>query len=220
MKILLADDHAIVRDGLRSLLENDLDLNIKVIGEAENGLQAVNKAEELCPDLIIMDIMMSEMDGIQATDIIKKRLPKIEVIILSMYSNASYVKRAIKAGAKGFILKDDAFNEIHMAIKQVRSGNLYFSPSFPYASLSVINNKETEDIFEKYNELTAREKEVFVLTALGNSRKQISEKLYISVKTVDQHRKNIKEKLEIDSQSEIVKVFQYLTLLTDHAKNI
>ena len=212
MKILLADDHTIVRNGLRSLLENDLELGIKVIGEAENGLQAVQKAEGLCPDLVIMDIMMSEMDGIQATDIIRKRLPKTEVIILSMYSNASYVKRAIKAGAKGFIIKDDAFNEIQNAIEEVSRGKLYLSPSFPYTKISVIqSNIETEDIYDKFNKLTPREKEVFMLTAVGNSRRQISEKLYISMKTVDQHRKNIKDKLDANSQSDIIKVYQYIT---------
>lgn len=212
MKILLADDHTIVRNGLRSLLENDLELGIKVIGEAENGLQAVQKAEGLCPDLVIMDIMMSEMDGIQATDIIRKRLPKTEVIILSMYSNASYVKRAIKAGAKGFILKDDAFNKIQNAIEEVSRGKLYLSPSFPYTKISVIqSNIETEDIYDKFNKLTPREKEVFMLTAVGNSRRQISEKLYISMKTVDQHRKNIKDKLDANSQSDIIKVYQYIT---------
>lgn len=212
MKILLADDHTIVRNGLRSLLENDLELDIKVIGEAENGLQAVQKAEELCPDLVIMDIMMSEMDGIQATDIIRKRLPKTEVIILSMYSNASYVKRAIKAGAKGFIIKDDAFNEIQNAIEEVSRGKLYLSPSFPYTKISFRqSNIETEDIYDKFNKLTPREKEVFMLTAIGNSRQQISEKLYISMKTVDQHRKNIKDKLDANSQSDIIKVYQYIT---------
>ena len=212
MKILLADDHTIVRNGLRSLLENDLELDIKVIGEAENGLQAVQKAEELCPDLVIMDIMMSEMDGIQATDIIRKRLPKTEVIILSMYSNASYVKRAIKAGAKGFILKDDAFNKIQNAIEEVSRGKLYLSPSFPYTKISFRqSNIETEDIYDKFNKLTPREKEVFMLTAIGNSRQQISEKLYISMKTVDQHRKNIKDKLDANSQSDIIKVYQYIT---------
>ncbi|NLK93175.1 MAG: response regulator transcription factor [Bacteroidales bacterium] len=212
MKILLADDHTIVRNGLRSLLENDLELDIKVIGEAENGLQAVQKAEELCPDLVIMDIMMSEMDGIQATDIIRKRLPKTEVIILSMYSNASYVKRAIKAGAKGFIIKDDAFNEIQNAIEEVSRGKLYLSPSFPYTKISFRkSNIETEDIYDKFNKLTPREKEVFMLTAIGNSRQQISEKLYISMKTVDQHRKNIKDKLDADSQSDIIKIYQYIT---------
>ncbi len=203
MQVVIADDHVIVREGLKSLIINDLKLD--VVGEADNGLDAIKQAELLRPDLIIMDIAMPEMDGIQAAAIIKERFSKIHIIILSMHANNTYVRKALKAGVSAFILKDSAFEELTDAIRVINDNKRYLS--------NVLVNGVIEDYLEQvgtdhledyYNTLTSREKEVFYLITRGYSREKISDQLSVSPRTIDQHKQRIKEKLDMKTQDELI----------------
>jgi len=205
LRILLADDHTILRQGLRTLLE--MDSAYDVVGEAQDGLQAVELAECRRPEIIIMDIAMPVFDGIKATEKIKKRFSsEIKVIILSMHDDKSFIRQAFKAGASGFLLKETAFDELKVALEVVREGKLYLSPSLLQSVLqSYLASTSDEEIATKYERLTPREKEVLRLLLKGCRRQEVAELLYISLKTVDQHKKKIKEKLEIKNEEELHK---------------
>ncbi len=210
MRIILADDHAMIRQGLRSLLTS---LSCyEVIGEVDNGTKAVELAEELNPDLIIMDIVMPEFDGIAATSIIKKRQPGIKIIILSMYSDNSYIRRAFKAGASGYILKEAAFDELRLGMEAIKKGNPYLSSAVlqcvidEFLHITPVRESQTA-----YNKLTPREKEVFKLLTKGYNRHAIAKELFISPKTVDQHKQNLKEKLNFHSESDLLRFADQLT---------
>ncbi len=212
INIIIADDHVMMREGLKSLIENDL--KYKVIGETGSGIETIKMAESLFPDIIIMDISMPDMDGIQATAIIKDRDPKIKIIILSMHNNSTFVKKALKYGAEGFVLKDSAFDDLATAIEAVKNSSYYLS--YPLIGTiiesyveSYVNN-ETEEL---YNTLSAREKEIFYFTVRGHSRKSISEFLCISLNTVDQHRRNVKAKLKCEKHEELINIAILLNFL-------
>jgi len=213
MKILLADDHAIVRSGLRSLLVHDLKMD--VVGEASNGQEAINAAESLMPDLIIMDIEMPVLDGIQASTIIKERFPDIKIIILSMHATKSLAKKALKAGASGFVLKSQAFEELANAINAVKKNLRYLSDplaNMVFEDYLKLLSEGNDEIYALYNSLTSREKEIFNYLAKGYERVIIAEILNLSPKTVDNHKASIKEKLHIKSQVDIIKIAKYLQL--------
>ncbi len=197
MKILIADDHAILRQGLVALLQDD-SIECTVVGEAENGLQVIEFVEKLRPDIVIMDISMPELDGLKATERLKKKYPKLKIIILSMYSEASYIRQAFSFGASGYLLKETAFDELKMALGIIRKGNIYLSSALlPLVLDGFADSMPDEDIIEKYHTLTKREKEVLHLIINGVKRSAIAEQLFISLKTVDHHKKNIKEKLDM-----------------------
>ena len=194
IRIILADDHTLVRAGINSLLKQIP--YIKVIAEADNGRKALQLARELEPDIVLMDIAMKEMNGLESTSRLTKKHPKTKVIILSMYANEDYVLKAFSVGASGYLLKDAAASELETAIKEVSLGKTYISPSI---SKHLVNAyKNPTNLKEKlYEKLTPRQREVLQLIAEGKSTKEIAFTLNLSVKTVETHRAQLMERLEI-----------------------
>jgi two-component system, NarL family, response regulator NreC len=206
IRILLADDHAILRSGLKLLLTNTP--NFEVVAEATDGVQAVDLARHLKPDIIIMDISMPKMDGITATAAIKKTLPDIKILVLTMHEDDAYLFRTIQAGGSGYVLKKAADTELVEAIHHVMSGGAFLRPAvttkLAQDYLERVAQKEPVEQ-DKYNKLTEREKEVLKLIAEGNTNAQIANILVISVRTVESHLAHVMEKLEIQNRSELVK---------------
>ncbi len=210
--VFLADDHTIVRQGLAKLLEGEP--NLRVVGEAENGREAVVKVEKLKPDIVLMDIAMPMLNGIEATRQIRKVCPQTKIIILSMHSHGRYISELFGLGASGYLLKSstgtDIINAIHTALK----GSTYLSPSISdkviedYLSLK---KKSHQD--DLYNRLSNREREVFQMIAEGRSTKEIAEILCLSPSTVKTHRANIKEKLEKDNISQLIQFAIHLGIV-------
>jgi len=203
IKILLADDHKIVRDGLRTLVEKEPDM--EVVGEAENGRRAVRLSRELAPDVVIMDVTMADLNGIEAARQIHKETPDVKVIALSMHSDRRFVAGMLEAGASGYLLKDCAFEELTRAIKNVVSNKIYLSPGITDVVVKDYLGKSTKASRSAFSELTNREREVLQLLAEGRSTKQIAESLHVSVKTIETHRRQIMEKLDIHSIAELTK---------------
>ncbi len=201
--IILADDHTIVRQGLAKLLEGEPDF--QVIGEAENGREAVSKVEELRPDVVIMDISMPLLNGIEATRQIKKIRPRTKVIILSMHSHDRYIKELFSLGASGYLLKDSTGRDIVKAIQAAMDGDTYMSPPISRLVIEDYVSTKTKSFREElYSSLSNREREVFQMIAEGHSTREISEILFISPSTVKTHRSNIMEKLKIENISQLV----------------
>jgi DNA-binding NarL/FixJ family response regulator len=203
IKVLIADDHQIVRDGLRSMLEKEP--WIKVVGEAEEGRTTLRLARELAPDVIIMDVSMPDLNGIEATRQIVAEFPTIKVIALSMHNDRRFVLNMIKAGAKGYLLKDSAFKELAKAIKVVVSNQTYLSGEIADILVQDYLSVATPDEFSAFHLLSPREREVLQLLAEGKSSNQIAENLHISVKTVETHRAQLMAKLKIKSIAELTK---------------
>jgi len=203
ISIILVDDHVIMRDGLRQLLEVESDL--EVIGEADDGREAVKLALEKKPDIVIMDVAMQDMNGIEATRQIKNENSDIKVIALSMYSERQIVVGIFRAGASGYLLKDSSSMELVEAVRTVYRGRNYLSQKISDIVLQEISDvkKDTESIGVEI--LTNRESEILQLISEGNSTKKIAEVLFISPKTVESHRANIMEKLNIHNIPELTK---------------
>lgn len=201
IRVLLADDHAILRKGLHALLDRVND--IEVIGEAQTGLEAIRQADENQLDVLVMDIGMPELNGIEATKRIKKQHPDIQIIILTVHSNEEYVSQIFHAGASGYIMKDSAPDELIEAIRSVARGNKYLSPKL---STLVVDEyiKPRSRVADPLESLTEREREILQLIGEGNSNKDIAEKLFISVKTVETHRTNLANKLDIHKTAELI----------------
>jgi DNA-binding NarL/FixJ family response regulator len=195
-RVLVADDHTIVRQGLRSILESESDM--KVVGEAADGREAVRKAVVLAPDVVVMDVSMPRMNGLEATARILKENQRVRVLALTMHNSEEYVYSLLKAGARGYLLKESAAAELVEAIRAVQGGGTYLHPSI---SVKVVNEylkrphpgtrPGRDDV------LTAREREVLQLIAEGNTNKEIAGQLMLSVKTIENHRTRIMDKLEI-----------------------
>jgi two-component system response regulator NreC len=203
-RILLADDHTIMRQGLRQILEHEGDFT--VVAEAGSGLEAIEQALEHQPDVAVVDIAMKELNGIEATAQILKRAPNTKVLILSMYSDERYVISAVKAGARGYVLKNSAGDELIRAVHEVRKGGTFFSPAVSKVyrngySRHLKGAREAEDPFES---LTERERHVYQLLAEGNSNKDIANRLDLSLHTVETHRWRIMEKMNLHSMAELV----------------
>ncbi|WP_421782166.1 response regulator transcription factor [Kiloniella litopenaei] len=190
ISVLLCDDHPLVRDGLRSCLE--LYDNIEVIGEATTGAEALAKAEELRPDVVLMDINMPELNGLDATEIFAEKYPEIKLLILSMHNNREYISSALRYGARGYVLKDVPSQEVVAAIEAVHLGGTYFSSGVS----KILMSYQDSDV---EGPLTTREQTILLLLAEGKSNKHVALELDISVRTVETHRKNIKRKLDISS---------------------
>ena len=203
MKILLADDHKVLRSGLRRILEEQTDL--EVVGEAADGREAVELAGQLHPDIVVMDIGMPKMNGMEATRQIMQRNPKLNVLILSMYSDENYVVQTLRAGARGYLLKDSAEDELIYAVRTVNSGVPYFSPRIARMlvgdSMQRLRNECVDDTYEL---LTPREREVLQLIAEGKSNKEVAAALFVSPTTIETHRARIMDKLDLHSTAEIV----------------
>ena len=201
--VLLADDHAIVRKGIRAVLENEPDMD--VVGEAETGRDAVQMAEELKPDVVIMDISMVDLNGIDATRQIIAAISGTKVIGLSMHSNKQFVQAMLRAGASGYLLKDCAFSEFATAVRQVMADKPYLSSSIASTVIQDYFHSVVESGPQPSSELTSREREVLQMIAEGNKTRQIASSLHVSVKTVETHRRNIINKLGLDSVAELTK---------------
>ncbi len=191
--VLLVDDHSLVRRGFRRILEDEE--GMKVVGEASNGVEAIRSAYELKPKVIVMDLSMPELDGVQATKEIVKHLPGTEVLVLSMHSDDNYVRNALDAGAKGYLLKSAIDVDLVGAIRSVSEGKRYIGSGLKY----VAHQQEDE-----LNRLTGREKQVLQLIAQGKSNKEIASLLELSVNTVSVHRANLMEKMNIHRTAELV----------------
>ena len=202
VRILIADDHGIVRKGLRLQLEQNPDF--EVVGEAADGREAVRMTEELKPNVVVMDIAMPNLNGIQATAQIVKRNPGTGVIILSMHSDESYLTRTLAAGAKGYLLKDSADVDLYRAVQSVGQGKSFFSPTIANKLLEDYMRQMQQRGLQIYDLLTDREKEIFQLLAEGRSNKEVAVKLDLSTSTVETHRTRIMQKLDLHSSAEIV----------------
>ena len=197
IKVLLADDHTVVRQGLRSLLAAEED--IEIVGEAESGRQAVQMAKKLLPDVIVMDIAMPLLNGLEATRQITKELPSSKVLILSSYNDDEYVQQLTEAGAVGYLIKQSAANELLKAIRETQKGNAYFSPSISRRLLERYRQAfiSGQPVRKTAEHLTSREAEVLQLIAEGKANKQMAGELCISIKTVEKHRQQLMNKLNI-----------------------
>jgi len=203
IRILLADDHGIIRQGLRSLLEKEPDM--QVVGEAEDGRKAIELVNECSPDIVIMDITMPNLNGVEATRHITGELSKSKVIALSIHSNRRFVADMLKAGASGYILKECLSDELVQAIRTVASGGRYLSPRITDVVIDDYVKRLSTTPESRIATLTARERQVLQLLAEGKSTKQIALDLHVSSKTIEANRRRIMEKLDIHSVAELTK---------------
>jgi DNA-binding NarL/FixJ family response regulator len=197
---LLVDDHPVVRKGINSCLARHE--HLQIVGEAADGVEALKKARELMPDIVLMDIDMPQKDGLEVTELLRKELPKIKVLILSMHSNTEYVMRIIQSGASGYILKEAPTEELVRAIDIINTGEAFFSPEVARAALNKYVRGGADD---PAAQLTNREREVLVQIAEGLSNKEIANKLGVGVRTVETHRERIMRKLNIHSVAGLTK---------------
>ncbi|MEJ2671539.1 MAG: response regulator transcription factor [Deltaproteobacteria bacterium] len=203
IKIVLADDHQIVRHGLRSLLSAEPDM--EVVGEADNGRAVVRMVQEKLPQVVIMDISMPDLNGIEATRQILNEAPGIKIIALSMHSDSLFVLNMFKAGASGYLLKDCALEELVKAVRTVLNRKIYLSPGISDIVVKDFVMGWSPPDSSAYSILTTREREVLQLMAEGRNTNQIAESLCVSVKTVEAHRKQMMNKLDIHSVAELTK---------------
>ncbi len=205
IRVLIADDHKIMLAGLRSLLEKQTD--IEVVGEADNGRKAVQMAQEQNPDVVVMDVSMPDLNGIEATTQIIESLPETRVIALSMHSDKRFVMGMLRAGASGYLLKDCASQELANAIVQVAVGKKYLSPEITGVVIDdfLLGGGSSEEVATAASQLSPREREVLQLIAEGWSTKQIASHLYVSIKTIETHRRQIMKKLDLHSIPDLTK---------------
>jgi DNA-binding NarL/FixJ family response regulator len=203
LKILIADDHGIVRTGLRLLLEREGE--IEVVGEAADGRELVRLATELKPDIAVVDIGMPLLNGIDAAAQVKREAPSVAIIILSMHADESYIARALNVGARGYLLKDTADDEIESAVRAVAAGKPYFSKQIAQTLLEdYVRLLRDRGVQDSYELLTDREREVLQLLAEGRSNKEVASVLNVSPYTVETHRNNLMQKLNLHNTADIV----------------
>jgi len=202
INVVLADDHTILRKGLKALLGRVSD--IEVVGEARTGTEVVTQVEDHVPDIVVMDIGMPELNGIEATKRILKMYPDTRILILTVHSNEEYIYQIFSAGAKGYLLKDSAPDELLTAIRAVLRNEKYLSPKLSSIVIDEYINPR-QKIRDPLDDLTEREREVLQLIGVGYKIKEIAEKLYISRKTVETHRTNLGKKLGLQTQAELIK---------------
>ena len=203
IKVLLADDHKIIRDGLRSLIEKHPEM--EVVGEADNGRLTIQLARELEPDVVIMDISMPDLNGIDATHQIVKDVPGVKVIALSMHSDKRFVVGMFKAGAAGYLLKDCAFDELEQAVKTVLADHTYLSPKIATVVIKDYVPQVSSEDTSALSVLSSREREVLQLLAEGKTIKEIASDLFLSVKTIETYRQRIMDRLGVHSLAELIK---------------
>lgn len=201
--ILLADDHALVRQGLRALLEAEP--NFKVIGEAGDGLETIKLVQKIKPDVVVLDVMMPNLNGLETTRQLSKQFPHTKIIILSMYDDEGFVLEALGNGASGYVLKDSNSSELVSAVMEVVAGRRYLSPPLSDRAISAYQQIAKSGTFDKYDTLTTREREVLQLTAEGQSHSEIANKLGISVRTAETHRANLMNKLNLHSKADLIR---------------
>jgi two-component system, NarL family, nitrate/nitrite response regulator NarL len=201
IKVLVADDHPVVRKGLQTCLGRQG--NLKIVGEAADGDEALRKTRELLPDVVLMDISMPGMNGLAVTQVLRKELPEIKVLILSVHNNKEYIFRVIQAGAHGYVSKEAPPEEVVRAIESVYEGEPFFSEDIARAALSEFVSSGGKK--EPFAQLTSREREVLVLIAEGKSNKEIADRLGIGVRTIETHRERIMRRLNIHSVAGLTK---------------
>lgn len=202
IRVLLAEDHTIVRKGLRSLLDDETE--IEVVGEAEDGQQAIELVQRVQPDVVLMDITMPVLNGLEATRQIKKLFPQVKVVVLTVHSSEEYIFQILRAGASGYVVKQAAVSELVQAIQTVYRGDSFLSPSI---SRQVVEEygRRAEAIEDKYDRLTDREREVLQLIAEGRANREIAQLLHVTVKTVEAHRAHLMDKLGLRSTAELTR---------------
>ena len=212
IKIIIADDHTIFRQGLRMLLAQEDDM--EVVGEAADGIEALELAKKHNPDIILLDIAMPNMDGVKVAGKIKKSLPQIKIIVLTSYSDDQFLYEFLKLGVSGFVLKDSASQELIYSIRKSHEGMVFFDPSVSKKVMEKFTQVSGgKSDFVNYGKLSDREKEVLRLVAEGCATKEVAEKLYISPKTVENHRANIMKKLNIRDRTGLTKYALRLGLI-------
>jgi len=201
IRVVIADDHHLVRQGLKALLENSRE--VEVIGEASTGYEAVEQVEKLQPDVVVMDLSMPRLDGVQAATRILELKSRTEVVIVSMHADTAIVQNLVRRGVKGYLLKDALGTELMFAIRSASAGKLYLSPTISEAVMNMLMTPSGEDVVV---DLTPREHEVLQLVAEGHTNTSIANTLNISVKTVEKHRANLMNKLEADDLATLIRV--------------
>lgn len=205
INVILADDHHLVRQGIRSLLEKSEDIN--VVAEAENGLEAVKLAERHEPNVLVMDIGMPRLNGVQAAEQIRNLGLATKVVILSMHSDETVVRQAIRSGAWGYLLKDSVATELLLAIRAAQRGEVYLSPAISKVVMTnFINGQKGIDDADGFDSLSLREREVLKLVAEGYTNKAIAETLFITIKTVEKHRANLMTKLHVQDLAGLIRI--------------
>jgi two-component system response regulator NreC len=204
IKVVLADDHTMVRAGVKALLEGSP--GIQVVGEAADGREAVKLAARLAPDVVVMDVAMPKLNGIEAARQIRRDRAECRIIMLSMHEDRQYIFEALRAGAGGYVLKDAAFSELVNAIRTVTGGQTYLSPAVAGTVLDdYVNRARGEVAGNELEKLSGREREVLQLIAEGRSSPEIAKQLHISIHTVDTHRRNIMDKLDVHNLAGLIK---------------
>jgi DNA-binding NarL/FixJ family response regulator len=204
IKVLIVDDHTLVRDGIRALLS--LVADIKVVGEAANGREALEKVRRLAPDVVLMDLAMPILGGLEATRRIRKRFPGIKVLALTQYEDREYIVPTIEAGARGFVSKTAAFSELASAIQAVYQGGSFLSPMAAAAVVEECQQKVAiEGEKDAYQHLTDREREMLKLVAEGYTAKEIADMLVIGLRTVETHKTNLMKKLDIHNKADLIR---------------
>lgn len=201
--IVLADDHHVVRQGIRSLLEREPDF--QVIGETADGLEVAQMVETLHPDILVLDLMMRDINGIDIMKVVSKRSPSTGVVILSMYGNEAYVLEALRAGAKAYVLKESSADELVRAIHEAAVGHRYLSSPLSEQAIEEYVRKTKDTGMDSYDTLTNREREVLHMAVQGCTNADIATRLYISRRTVETHRANMMRKLDIHTQTDLVR---------------
>jgi DNA-binding NarL/FixJ family response regulator len=201
--IILADDHPIVRCGLRALLESESDFSI--VGEASDGLEAVRLVEQVKPEVLILDLTMPGLSGLEALRILRDRAPGTRVVILSMHSNKAFVAEALKNGATGYVLKGSTEDDLIHAVRDAAAGKRFLSPPVTAIAVDAYIEQARAGPFDPHDTLTAREREVLQLAAEGNTSSEIAARLHISHRTVENHRAHLMQKLGLQNQTELVR---------------
>jgi DNA-binding NarL/FixJ family response regulator len=203
MRIAIADDHKLIRDGVRSLLATEGD--IEVVGEASDGLQVEEMLSKCVPDLLLLDVMMPGLNGLEVTRQIIKKRPGLRIIILSMYANEGFVLQALKFGAMGYVLKNAGSSELKKAIRSVTAGKRYLSPPLSDLAIEAYVEKVRSTGMDEMQALTDRERTILQMAAEGLSSNQIAERLFISPRTVETHRANVMRKLHLQSHTDLIR---------------
>jgi len=205
IRVILADDHHLVRQGIRSLLEKTGD--IEILAEAENGQEAVKLAERLAPDVLVMDIAMPRLNGIQAAEQIRSLGLATQVVILSMYSDETLVRHALRAGVRGYLLKRSVVEELLLAIRAAMRGEIYLSPAISQMMMTdFLTGQSAAEAASPFDQLSAREREALKLVAEGATNKAIAEAMQISIKTVEKHRTNLMTKLNVHDLAGLIRI--------------
>jgi two-component system, NarL family, response regulator NreC len=211
--LFLADDHHIVRKGLQALLSTESDF--RIVGESGDGIETLELVEKLKPHILVLDIMMGGINGLEVTRQLSKKCPQTGIVILSMHSNEGYVLEALRSGARAYILKDNTTEDLVKAIREVAAGHRYLSSPLSERAIAAYTDKTETSSSDPYEQLTTREREILQMAAQGSNNSEIAARLFISPRTVETHRANVMRKLGIRSQSDLIKFAMMRGIIVD-----